>query len=165
MPVQVGNVVEFSSSVGFEPIPLQIPRPQVFHTPIEPYPMFSTANRNNSATNANMMGLGLASAGAAAAAAMKWDGVRNAAAASSSMIGGFCNTGPSQIALPSTADYFLDNAVDELFNNADSASASDDVANLEDLWDPVAFGEADEVGRIDDDLQLGNLLETFLNQS
>jgi hypothetical protein len=151
------SVVEFGSIAPFEPIPVQVPRQQIFHTPIQQqqYPMFSSSACASS--------IGMVSPRLSSASSMKWDDL---AISSTVMMGGYHTFPPSSAVAPrpvsSTADQVLDDAVDELFSNTDVVS--EDVANLDDFWDPAAFGEADEVGQIENDLQLGNLLETFLDQ-
>jgi hypothetical protein len=153
------SVIEFRSTARHEPIPLQVPCQQVFHTPIQQhqYPMFSYAGCKSSS---EMMAPHFSSA-----PFMQWQDV---VVSSTAAIGGYnacppsASIAPQPISPTSTADHILDDAVDELFSNTDGDS--EDVANLDDLWDPVAFGEADEVGPIQDDLQLGHILEAFLKQ-
>lgn len=59
------------------------------------------------------------------------------------------------------ADKVLDEAVDELFNNSDPMT--DDVANLDDVWDTSAFGDSEgstDLGQ--NDTELGFLLERLI---
>lgn len=161
-------MLEYISSAHFEPLPLQVPHPQIIHTPIQQYSRFPSNNNNCGSNNAPPSNLeapapapGFASTDAAA---MKWGDVRNFL--TTAMMSGI-NVGPpgpvvASQSLAPAADRVLDDAVDELFN---STAVSEDVTNFDDIWDPVVFGEADEDGYIENDLQLGNLLETFLEQS
>jgi hypothetical protein len=157
--MQPVSVVERSSTARYEPIPLQVPHQEIFNIPIQihqqQYPLFSISGCTSS--------IGMMAPSFPSAPATKWEDV---AFTSKGAIGGYKATplyaGIVSLPISSKADHVLDDAVDELFSNTESVS--EDVADLDDLWDPVAFGETDEVGRIENDLQLGNLLETFLEQ-
>ena len=72
------------------------------------------------------------------------------------------NLSSSAAPAPASADSILDDAVDEIFNNT---GLPENVGDLDDLWDSDGFGETNDVGIIENDLQLGNLLESFLEQS
>ncbi|KAG7368754.1 HSF-type DNA-binding protein [Nitzschia inconspicua] len=167
MAMHLGGMLEFNSNSRFEPIPLQVAPPRISHTPIQPYPLFSATVNNNynaSTVSTPQVASDFPSVGApTVASAMNWGDARNTSV-SSAIMGGF-NTSCGSMALPisSTADRVLDDAVDELFNSADAVS--DGIANLDDLWDPVGFDEAEGVGQIETDVQLGNLLESFLEQN
>lgn len=160
MQMQPSSVVEFCSTSPYEPNSFQVPCQQIFHTPIQQqqqqqqFLMSSPAGCTSS--------IGMMAPLVSSSSAMKWEDV---SISSTGMIGGYIAGAPSVVApqpVSSTADHVLDDAVDELFRNTDSVS--EDVVNLDDLWDPVSFGETDDVGRIENDLQLGSMLETFLEQ-
>ena len=55
------------------------------------------------------------------------------------------------------ADQVLDEAVCEIFS---SGALPEVIANLDELWDTTAFGEE----KVQDDTQLGFLLERFLEE-
>jgi hypothetical protein len=65
-------------------------------------------------------------------------------------------------AVTAAADSVLDDAVDELFNNSDPV---EDVTNLNEIWDASAFGDLNEIDRVQNDTQLGYLLERFIQES
>ena len=122
--------IEFASSVSFDPIPLQVPCPQVIHTPIQPISMFG------STSNAGIM--------------------------NSTVLLNMGNLGGTMTKVTAAADSVLDDAVDELFNNSDPV---EDVTNLNEIWDASAFGDLNEIDRVQNDTQLGYLLERFIQES
>jgi hypothetical protein len=156
MQMQPTSVVEFCSTVPYEPIAFQVPCQPILHPPQEQQPQFPMSSPAGCISSIGMMTPLLSSS-----PFMKWEAIPISSAA---MIGGDIAGPPSAPVEPvsSTADHVLDDAVDELFRNTDDVS--EDGVNLDDLWDPVSFGETDEIGRIESDLQLGNMLETFLEQ-
>lgn len=166
MPSQLGSVLEFSSTARFEPTSLQVPRPQILHAPIQQYPMFSATAFNKNTPNMGVASVPSrsASAGDAAAAAMKRGNVekRTSLSSTSFPLGFRSRSTPSGPADLLEADHILDDAVDELFKDTDAVP--DGIANLDDLWDSSGFEEVGSVGVIENDLQLGNMLETFLEQ-
>mmetsp|Transcript_18068 Transcript_18068/g.32564 ORF Transcript_18068/g.32564 Transcript_18068/m.32564 type:complete len:425 (+) Transcript_18068:327-1601(+) len=131
--------VEFASSSSFDPIPLQAPCQQVVQTPMQPYPMFAATNNTN----------GMNPMMAAAVA----PGNNNMGNSSFSRM---------PMTAPFSADKVLDDAVDELFKDSDPM---EDNANLNNLWDANAFCDTEEVGRVQNDTELGYLLERFLQES
>lgn len=166
MQTQFGGMpsMEYSSSNSFEPIPLQVPCPQVFHTPMHAFPIFPAATNGNGATGSpTLSGVSTAQV----STTNKWGEARDVAMISSIATGGFnqCTFATTSAgAVPDiAADSILDDAVDELFDS--SGPVPENICDLDDLWDPAAFGETNEVGIIQNDLQLGDLLESFLEQS
>jgi hypothetical protein len=144
MPVSTNNIVavEFDSSVSFDPIPLQVPCPPVYRTSIDPLPMFSGPNVGNN-TNNSM-----------AVQPTNWDIMRETS------VNHFVSVNHKSAA---AADHVLDDAVDELFNH--SEPMAEDFSNLDDLWDTSAFGDTEGFGTVQNDTQLGYLLERFIQES
>ncbi|KAL3909229.1 MAG: hypothetical protein SGILL_008168 [Bacillariaceae sp.] len=148
----------FHSSNSFDPIPLRIPCPQVFHPPMEPY-------SNGIAVNGNAASPSVASSPATNFTWQDTGAVLMMAPSGISSGGVHAPTLVSSTSAPPPAGThdILDDAVDELF--CGNEPIPEGIGELSDLWDPATFGETNDVGLIQNDLQLGNLLESFLQQS
>ncbi|KAL3916215.1 MAG: hypothetical protein SGILL_005278 [Bacillariaceae sp.] len=159
-----GMSMRYNSSTTFDPIPLQVPCSQVFHPPMQAFNMFPVATNGNVATASPTLS-GVTSAPVSSTS--NWGDTGNVSMmafsgiTSSGLIPGNFTSAPAVAAPTSAADSILDDAVDELFN---TGPIPESIGNLDDLWDSDGFGETKEAGIIENDLQLGNLLESFLEQ-
>jgi hypothetical protein len=144
-PIQLNSdmsPIECHPSLCFDPIPFKVPCRPISHvevaasTSIEPYPVQASQSDHVQAPHSWNMLTGNSTV------QPNWE----FSAGSNEVVSAPNGSG---------ADQVLDEAVDAIFS---SGAMLEDIANLDDLWDNTTFGGE----KVEDDTQLGYLLERFL---